>query len=312
MKMLLLMAFDDSVTERIRAIAPDAEVQTLSRRDDAYPSALREAEVVVGSIPPDHAADAPNLRWLQASSAGVYRLAEQLPPAVTLTNARGVYGTPIAEHLVAMLLTLTRGIQAMIVGKQQRQWQRPKQLTEIAGRTCGILGTGDIGAAAAKRLRAMEMTVIGVNRTGGPCLEGFDELFSVEALDDILPRCEVLISTLPGTPHTRGLLHAARLARLPRGALVLNVGRGSTIDEPALVEALRSGRLGGAALDVFQTEPLPDDSPLWGLPNVLISPHCAGDTPRQAERLAEIFLDNLRRYRAGQPLQNVVDRRWGY
>jgi phosphoglycerate dehydrogenase-like enzyme len=225
------------------------------------------------------------------------------------TTASGVHGVPLAEFCAMGMLAFSRGLFAMVEQQGRREWTRFAG-TDLRGRTVAIFGHGSIGVEVGRLSRAMGMHVIGIKRTtDGTRAEDVsaDELHPAAALHDVLPRAEFLVVATPHTPETEGAIGAAELALLPAGAVVINVGRGPVIDEPALIRALESGHLGGAVLDVFATEPLPSESPLWAMPNVLISPHSAATSDRENERIVSLFCENLRRYLAGDTLLNVLD-----
>jgi phosphoglycerate dehydrogenase-like enzyme len=209
---------------------------------------------------------------------------------------------------MAMLMH-NKGAARMFRAQQRSQWERYAG-TDLRGRTLAIVGVGKIGRELARLARAFGMAVIGVKRSvagADPAALHLDELYAPEELRRILPRAEYLALVAPHTDETERLIGAAELALLPRGAFLINIGRGATVDEPALVEALRSGRLGGAALDVFAEEPLMPDSPLWSMSNVLVSPHSGSTSDRENARIAELFCENLRRYLAGRELLNVLN-----
>ncbi|HEV8247514.1 MAG TPA: D-2-hydroxyacid dehydrogenase [Polyangiaceae bacterium] len=313
MKVLCLIELPPSARERITAIRPDIELSELERSSPAFADELGQAEVIAGWLTEDELARARNLRWLQLGSAGADRFVENAAPGVLLTTASGVFGPAMAEHVLAMMLTLARGLDRMASAQRESRWASGLVRGGLIGNTLGIVGLGDIGRAIAVRAKGFEMHVLGVKRLAdGPAPPGVDELFSVSALDDVLARSDHVVLVLPKTRQTDRLLDARRLGLMKPGAFVYNIGRGNAIDEPALIEALRSGALAGAGLDVFDREPLAVDSPLWSLPNVIISPHAAGYTPRYRRRFADIFADNLERYVSGQPLRNLVERERGY
>jgi len=240
------------------------------------------------------------LRVIQTLSAGVDFLVGRVPEHISVCNARGVYDAPLAEWVVGAILAMQRGLVQSRDAQARRAWEGIEP-PELYGRRVVILGIGSIGTAIADRLRPFAVDIVGVGRTARRDIRG------LESLDQVLPDADVLVNMLPLTGETRGLLDARRLARLPDGALVVNGGRGRTIDTSALVEELRSGRL-RAALDVTDPEPLPPDHPLWELPNVLITPHMAGDSPGSAIRAFELAGDQIRRFAAGEPLINQVAR----
>jgi phosphoglycerate dehydrogenase-like enzyme len=240
------------------------------------------------------------LRVIQTLSAGVDWLIGRVPEHVTVCNARGVYDAPLAEWVVGAILAMQRGLIRSHAAQARHAWNAIEP-PELLGRRVVILGLGSIGTAIADRLRPFGVELIGVGRSARDGVRGLAEL------DELLRDAEILVDILPLTSETRGLLDARRLALLPDGALIVNAGRGRTIETSALVEELRSGRI-RAALDVTDPEPLPPDHPLWGLPNVLITPHMAGDSPRSTIRAFELAGDQIRRFAAGEPLVNEVAR----
>jgi len=240
------------------------------------------------------------LRVIQTLSAGVDWLVGHVPEQVMVCNARGVYDAPLAEWVVGAILAMQRGLVQSRDAQARHEWDAIEP-PELSGRRVVILGLGSIGTAIADRLRPFGVEVIGVARTARDGVRGLAEL------DDVLPDAEILVNMLPLTSETTGLLNARRLGLLPDGALVVNGGRGRTIETAALVEELQIGRI-RAALDVTDPEPLPPDHRLWGLPNVLITPHMAGDSPGSTIRAFELAGDQVRRFAAGEPLINQVAR----
>lgn len=256
---------------------------------------------------------APNVRWVQATSAGIgqfvhrMRYAERMPSTV-FTTASGVHAGPLAEFVaMAMLMHARRGLH-MVREQANRSWERFAG-TDLADRTALIVGYGAIGEAVARVAVALGMRVIGVRRRPerGAATPGVAAIHGADDLDDLLPEADFLILIAPHTGETENMIDATRLARLPKGAAIVNIGRGALIDEPALVAALQSGHLGGAYLDVFAKEPLPEDSPLWAMDNVLVSPHSGSTSDRENGRITDLFIDNLGRWRRGEPLRNVLD-----
>jgi phosphoglycerate dehydrogenase-like enzyme len=257
---------------------------------------------------------APNVRWIQATSAGIgqyvakKRFAERMPDTV-FTTASGAHVAPLAEFCALGMLAFSRGLFEMQGLQRERRWER-FAATDLVGRTVVIYGLGAIGSEVARLSSAMGMNAIGIKRSVDgltPADLHVRELHPSEALHDVLPRAEFLVLVAPHTPETEHAIGRDELALLPAGAVVINIGRGALIDDPALVEALRTGHLGGAALDVFEKEPLPDDSPLWEMPNVLVSPHSASTSDRENARITDLFVDNLRRWLKGEELLNVLD-----
>jgi phosphoglycerate dehydrogenase-like enzyme len=256
---------------------------------------------------------APEMKWLHVFNAGIDHpiYAEMLARGVRLTTSSGATAEPIAHTAVTALLMLARGFPRWIDGQRQRAWN-PIRFGDIPrdlrGQTALILGLGRIGAEIARLARALELKVIGVRRSPRVPDDPVDELHPPQALQELLPRCDWLIIACPLTPETRGLVDAGLIARLSKGARVINVSRGEIVREDALIEALRSGHLAGAYLDVFETEPLPPDSPLWDLPNVLISPHDSSAASGNDERTLAIFLDNFSRWHRSAALVNEVQK----
>ena len=261
---------------------------------------------------------AAQLRWLCVPSAGVEPYlpdALYANPGALLTNSSGAYGVTISEHVIMVTLEMMRrrADYARIVS--ERRWQRLLPMRSIRDCRATLLGTGDIGREVAKRLRAFgPASVTGVSRRGLDPEGLFDRALKVDALDDVLPETDLLILSLPGTPDTANLMDGRRLKLLPEGAYLVNVGRGSALDQAALIALLRAGRLAGAALDVFREEPLPPDDAAWDCPRLLITPHIAGDMalPYTVDRIADMFLEDFENHCAGRPLKRQVDRKRGY
>ena len=254
------------------------------------------------------------MRWIQATSAGIGQFvrrngyAERMPDTV-FTTASGVHARPLAEFAALSMMAHARRLLHTLEAQRARRWERFAG-SDLEGRTVLVVGYGSIGRELGRFCQAFGMTVLGVRRDPGgtdPASVHADELHAPAELPALWPRADYLVLAAPHTDETEGMLDAAALAALPEGAVVINVGRGALVDEPALVAALESGRLGGAYLDVFAEEPLPEESPLWGMPNVLVSPHSASTSDRENRRIVELFCENLRRWRAGEALLNVLD-----
>lgn len=288
--------------------------------------AVRGAEVYVGfGVPADlfQAATAPpdgRLRWAHSASAGVGGSLHEAMRAsdVVLTNSAGVYAEPMADTVLAMMLHFARGFDFAVRAQAERRWDKAPfdggdtPVRELAQCTLGIVGLGGIGRAVARRGVALGMRVLATRRTGTDGPAGVEVFSGADALHRILPRSDYLVVAVPQTDETRAMLGARELAMLPAGAVVVNVARGGVVDEDALVAALGENRLRGAGLDVFRREPLPAHSPLWALPNVLVLPHVSGASHGFWRRQADLIIENLRRYAAGEPLLNTVDKQAGY
>jgi phosphoglycerate dehydrogenase-like enzyme len=253
---------------------------------------------------------APNLRWLHVCSAGADRpvFAELRSRGVRLTTSSGANALEVSHTALAGFLALSRGLPHYMAAQQDNAWRPMKgdrMPRDIAGQTAVVIGLGPIGREIARLLATLGMHVIGVRRSNKPVPE-CAEVIPFTQLDSVLPRADCLVLACPITPETRGLVDARRLTLLPRGAYLVNVARGAVVVEEDVIAALRSGQLGGAFLDVFATEPLPVDSPLWDLPNTLISPHSAGYSSGLHGRTLQVFAENLRRFLAGDELRNEV------
>ncbi|WP_106241286.1 D-2-hydroxyacid dehydrogenase [Allonocardiopsis opalescens] len=253
------------------------------------------------------------LRWVHSASAGVDRLVfdELVRSEVVVTNARGVFDQPIAEYVLGLVLCHAKDFPATLRLQGERRW-RHRETRRITGARALVVGTGPIGRAIARLLRAAGLRVTGAGRVARSGDPDFGEVLAADELGTALGSADYLVLAAPLTPATRGMIDAAALARMRSDAYLINVGRGALVVQDDLVAALTAGTIGGAALDVFAAEPLPPDSPLWELPNVVVSPHMSGDAVGWREELVRLFADNLDRYIEGRPLRNIVDKRHGY
>jgi len=284
--------------------------------------AIADAEIYFGfGISRDLFLAAPRLRWVHSAAAGARAslFREMCESDVVLTNSAGIYGEPLAEWAMAAALYFARGFDVAERGARERRWPYDEMAAighpqrEVAGSTIGIVGYGGIGRSIGGRARALGMRVLAVrSRSRGNAPESADESFGPEGLSEVLERSHFVVLSLPETPTTTALIGASELARMRPDSVLLNLSRGGIVDEEALVEVLRSGGIRGAALDVFQEEPLPADSPLWTLDNVLITPHAGAISPRFWERETELMVRNLGHYLAGGRMENLVDKTRGY
>ncbi|MDR5694987.1 MAG: D-2-hydroxyacid dehydrogenase [Armatimonadota bacterium] len=314
MKILILANLEDRHIAQIKAIAPEAELMVTTDRNKAV-SLAPEAEIMVGwNLPREAIAQAPNLKWIHSTAAGVDQLLfpEILEREILVTTSSGIHAIPLCEHVFAMMLALSRRLHYAIRQQIHRRWDRRGSVGgELGGGTLGILGLGHIGVELAKRAVAFEMRVIGTKRTPSP-VPFVERVLPPEGLDEVLMESDVVVIALPLTPQTRGLIGERELRLMKPTAFLINVGRGPIVQERALIRALREGWIAGAALDVFEQEPLPADSPLYDLENVILTPHVAGTSPRYMDRAIPLFCENLGRYLRGEPLLNVVDKKRGY
>jgi len=278
--------------------------------DDAT---LADTDVLVSFRPPrDLARRAPKLRWAQSLTAGVegWLASPDLPPAMALTCARGTHRLQMPEHILAALFIASKDLVPIVLDQRESKWTRHTNPT-LGGATLGILGVGAIGAELARKAAALEMRVIGTKRDGQP-VPHVDRIYGPKDTDTVLAESDYVVLLLPVTPETRDFMNAARLSRMKPSAWLLNFGRGEAIVDDDLVAAVRGKRIAGAVLDVFRTEPLPAGHPFWTTDGIVVLPHIGGLHPTRDDIVAELFVDNLRRFAAGQPLRELVDRARGY
>ena len=297
---------------------PQAEDESEDEARERLEIILGETEVLLTNpIVPDNVVDrAPALKWLQLTSAGVDRLldAPVVRSSVSMTTASGIHAVPISEYVVGAILAFAKGFPQAQIAKREHAW-RPFWPQEVEAKTVGILGMGAIGARVAMLCRALGMRVLAMRRSAEGRRKGegdVDELFGPGELAYFLAQSDYVVVAVPLTAETRGMIGEPELRGMKNNAVIINIARGAVIDEEALVRALREGWIAGAALDVFQQEPLSAESELWELDNVILTPHISGGTPRYMERAVDLFCDNLRRYLDGQPLRNVVEPGRGY
>lgn len=315
MKVVINVNGIDPADPRLSAAAPGATFVRPSA--ETLLDEVAECEVIFGGGRlPEILPVARSLRWLHSASAGMELFVEWTRdyPDLLLTSSAGVYDQPIAEHALGLLLALRRQIGVAVRASVESRWERLPTPIEITGRTLGIVGLGSIGRATAKIAKlGFGMRVLGHRRRETGPVDHVDALYhGRDGLLAMLPECDQVLVAAALTPATRHLLDADALDQLPPHAVVLNIARGAIIDEAALIERLRDGRLAGAGLDVFEHEPLSAESPLWSLPQVVITPHNAGWSDRVHEHRLRLFCTQLRRYLAGEPLLNQVDRAAGY
>lgn len=291
----------------LNRLPKDPDVDVVVAHDVAsLGSAVRGAEVML--ISPRYGAQLRDLwpemravRWIHCLGAGVETLPFDLlrQRDIIVTNGRGVYADALAEFSMAAMLWFAKGLRKLAENQAARRWQ-PGTVERLEGATAGIVGYGAIGQAVARRAEAFGMRILALRHAGGT------------PLDELLPASDYVVVSTPLTEETRGLINACRFGQMRPTAVLINVGRGAVVDENDLIQALRSGQIRGAALDVFETEPLPPENALWGLPNILISPHMADHAVDSHDRAMRVFLRNLERFRRGEALENVVDKDAGY
>lgn len=316
MKILLHYPFDENQVQTFQKVAAKYNSEILFTTDDDEAVALAsDVEVMIGFFKPPVCAAAPNLKWIQSFSAGMdhFLFPEIIERDVKISNAAGLHAPQGGEHAWAMLLALARGIRPGLERMKEKRWGGVN-VVEVSGGTLGLIGLGGFGMEMLKRAQGYDMTVLALDTVRTEKPEGVAELkpANKENLDDLLKRCDAIMTACPYTKETHHLFGAEEFKKMKSSAFLINVTRGGIVDEDALVDALKSGEIAGAALDVCETEPLPENSPLWDAPNLLLTPHRAGASQHRARRLFEFFVANLERYLKGEPVRNVVDKVRGY
>lgn len=314
-KLVYLGEVPDVLAQRLSKAAPGARVTAVTSEAEAL-TAVADAKVIAGSgrlFTAQLVEAAPQLEWVQAMSAGAERFCPPLldRPEVTLTNVRGAHPIPIAEHFLAMLLGLTHRIPEFLAQQARREWRR-LPMTEVRGSTLLVLGLGNLGREIVAAAAAIGLNVIGYDPYMAVPAAVVQHLYRADELSQALAAADFVVSCIPLTPANRAFMGKEQFAAMRKGAYFFNVSRGGVVDEEALIQALTSGHLAGAGLDVVATEPLPADSPLWAMGNVIITPHIAAASPETEIRTHDILVENLRRYVTGQVLLNQVDVRRGF
>ena len=302
-----------SVSEEDERIIEEAVPQvalTVVRGEEVTPELIGKAQIIFGWLTKEQIGQAKCLKWLHLPSAGAddyTTISDYCNNDIRVTTSSGVFGMPIAEHIFAMILAYNHNLQEYAYKKAEKKWHRNWNTKDFFGSTIGILGLGDIGTEVAKRAKVWGATVIAVKRRQSEKPEYIDRLYSMEELDEVLKQSDYLVLALPNTPKTRNIINEEKLRLMKPEAFLVNIGRGALVDQEALIRALSEGWIGGAGLDVTEPEPLPEDSPLWELKNVLLTPHASGTSPTNGVRRREIILKNLKNYLEGRPLINQVD-----
>ena len=308
------------MAQALRERWPEMRVVHLPDYDVLSPE-LPDTDIFVGySLRAQQLKEAKKLKWIHSTAAGVAQLAypELRDSGILVTNPRGIFSKPMAEHTIGMMIALARNFpdstryQDKCTWGQSLIWDKPEQLTELNGKTLLIIGFGSIGHELAKRAKAFEMRVCGVTRSGKGDTSLAEKIVPATELNTVLPEADYIVIAAPETEETKQLVGAGEISKMKRGARLLNLGRGSLLDEAALIAALESGQLAGAALDVTSVEPLPSDSPLWKAPNLFITPHTSGVSELLWVRQTEMLLNLLELWFSGREMTNVVDLRIGY
>jgi phosphoglycerate dehydrogenase-like enzyme len=307
------------MSETIRKRWPQMRVVHLPNYD-RLPQELPDADIFVGySLRAQQLVDGKKLKWIHSTATGVAQLMypELRDSGIVVTNPSGIFSVPMSEHIMGMLLALARDFPDCVRQQDQAVWSQQKlwdaqPFTELHGKVLLIVGFGSIGRELARRAYAFDMRVRGVTRSGRGDLTHAEKIVAASDLDEVLPEADYVVIAAPETPQTRRLIGATQIARMKRGARLINVGRGSLLDESALIQALDSGALAGAALDVAEMEPLPSESPLWKAPNLFITPHTSAVSDRLWERETDLLMQLLERWFDGREFFNLVDFSRGY
>jgi phosphoglycerate dehydrogenase-like enzyme len=314
-KVLVLLPVTEEHKRLLKKEAPSAEFIFISR-SYVKKEMISNTDVIIGNPPIGLIKEAKGLKWIQLSSAGADGYVNEgvLPAGTILSNSSGAYGLAIAEYMLAVLLELFQNLHLYRDNQKHNLWKDEGSVRSIHGCVVLVVGLGDIGGEFAKRIKALGGYTIGVRRTKCSKPDYVDELYLTDQLDTILPRADVVALTLPGTRETYRLFSTERLMKMKPGAVIINTGRGTTIDTDALCDSLDSGHLAGAALDVTDPEPLPAGHRLWKIKNVIITPHISGGyhLPETFERIIRISVENLRRYAMDEDLLNIVNPAIGY
>jgi len=312
---LVLLPVEARHKELLESAAPGVTF-TYELPETVTKEQVQAAQIIVGNPPVDLVTGSTNLKWFQSNTAGPDQYLKEgvILPQATITNATGAYGLAISEYMLGTLLSLFKKLHIYRDQQKTHQWNKLGTVKKVNGSTVLVIGMGDIGGSFARLAKAMGAYVIGVRRTDATKPDYVDEIHLTEELEDLLPRADVVAMSLPGNAQTTNIISRERIAMMKDDAVIINVGRGTAIDTEALCDALESGKLGGAALDVTNPEPLPEDHRLWDMPNVIITPHVSGgwSLPETFERIVRLSADNLRRYFNGEPLKNIIDRETRY
>lgn len=311
MKIVLHPPVDEALCQQVRDTAPNAEV-VMADNQNAI-EAVADAEIIFGNFSPELVRAAPNLKWVQSTSAGMDKalIPEIADSDITICNASGVHAVQVAEHAWALTTALTRGLHTSFRYQLDHAWKNPP-LGDLLGATILIVGFGGIGQYYAQLAQGYEARLIALDIQGGNKPDYVEAIWDMDRLDEGLQIADVVFIAVPYTPETEKLINARTLSLMKNTAFLVNTARGPIVDEAALIEGLKNGEIAGAGLDVFEKEPLSPDSPLWDMENAILTPHDAGASPNRHNRTVAFFCQNLKRYLAGEPLFNEVDKSLGY
>lgn len=315
MRILVVIPLNENEKERLKSKVPEAEyIFTASK--DINEEIVKSADIIIGNVPPQYIKGSKKLKWLQLNSAGTngYCEGDVIPVGAYLTNATGAYGLAISEHMLAMLLEIMKKLNLYYINQKNHLWKDEGNVTSIEGSTTLVVGLGDIGGDFARKMKALGSYTIGIKRTKGQKPEYIDELYTMEDLDTLIPKANIVALCLPETKSTYHLFDKEKFNLMRKDAIILNVGRGSAICTEDLCDALENGIIRGAGLDVTEPEPLPSEHRLWDAPGVVITPHISGQyhLPETLRRIVNISIENLEHFTKHEPLKNIVDFETGY
>ena len=314
-KILITIPMEENHKEKIKNIAFDGEIKYCSA-SEIVKEDVCQAEIILGNVPAEFLKESKNLKWIQLNSAGANAYIEKgvLKEGVILTNATGAYGLAISEHMLAMVLALQKKICLYTENQKNHLWKDEGEVKSIYGSKTLVVGLGDIGGEFAKRMYFLGSKVYGIKKHKTELPFYIKKMYQMEELEEILPEFDIVAVSLPETKETINLFNKSKFDKMKKGALFLNVGRGSIVNSLDLCEALNGGKLGGAGIDVADIEPLPKENPLWEADNILITPHISGGyhLKETLERVRNTAIENLKSYYENKPMKNLVDFQTGY
>lgn len=312
---LVMLPVTEKHKQLLQEVSPES-VFEFTKPKTIQKEQVDKATIIIGNVSPKLIEGSQNLKWLQLNSAGTDGYLDEgvLPKGAMLTNATGAYGLAISEYMIGTLLLMMKKLDRYLVNQSQCQWKDEGTVSSIYGARILVVGMGDIGSEFAKKVHAMGASVVGVTRTQKECQPFVDKMITLNQIEEEIGQADVVVSSLPGSSSTYQIFNKGMFDKMKKGSFFVNVGRGNAVNSMDLVDALENEHLAGAALDVTDPEPLPEDHPLWKAKNVVITPHVSGffHLPETFERVVRISVDNLRRFEAGEELQNIVDFQTGY
>lgn len=315
MRILVVIPLNEEEKEKFHSKMPEAEYIFISAKEITE-ELVKSADIIIGNVPPQYIKGSKKLKWLQLNSAGTdgYCEAGVIPEGAYLTNATGAYGLAISEHMLGLVLEIKKKLNLYYINQMEHVWKDEGNVTSIEGSTTLVVGLGDIGGDFARKMKALGSYTIGIKRTKGQKPEYVNELYTMEALDDLLPKANIVALCLPGTKDTYHLFNKDKFNLMRKDAVIINVGRGNCICTEDLCDALENRIISGAGLDVTDPEPLPAKHRLWDAPGAIITPHISGffHLPETLRRIVNISIENLEHFKKEEPLKNIVDFKTGY